>query len=635
MIVVIKLTNEYYNTDNIEYNLYYRSFGWEGSEVFQQQDVQELTRVLFDALEESFKGTEVENIIDQLYAGELIDYLRCIDVDYQSERVDKFLDFALAILPFGRTEALHSLSGCIESYLQPEILDGDNKYYAESVGRKVTAIKGLKFGKLPQIMSVQLKRFVYDFSNGHMVQKKVNDSVSFPMLLDMNKYVARKTKSGVSTDSTGERTGVVDNSEDGEFELFLKEQMAILRQQQSASEGSGSAGGVDGIGGDVVKDGINGVKDDNETPSTSATSSSASTSRSSPSSPPSDTPNCTSPIIYASSVPIVETGIQVSVSGISPGSPLDGLIAAVDVILIDDNGDNDRVGSVDLERLEGSYDPRHIATDDFNHLDFGSDTASASATIAFSSADGGGIYSGNGGSIGSGSMCSSSGAGPASSLLAGGGGAGCVGGVGGVFNSGSLNPFDTNTINATNTTNIGTPILVAEVIDENEIDDYYNGVEIGVGVNIDSIDVETNPYNTQNTRNNGGTSSEIFIEKCIGKSGKNSGKSVRIGLPEIDKRDDESSNHNDAHMPSQETIDKLIETRGEWVYELFAVLNHSGAIAGGHYYAYIKNLETQKWFNFNDSNVSEITEEKVSEAWGGKAKYDGWFIFVLFCHLFL
>jgi hypothetical protein len=43
-----------------------RSFGWEDSEVFQQQDVQELYRVLFDALEDSFKGTEVENIIDQV-----------------------------------------------------------------------------------------------------------------------------------------------------------------------------------------------------------------------------------------------------------------------------------------------------------------------------------------------------------------------------------------------------------------------------------------------------------------------------------------------------------------------------------------------------------------------------------------
>ena len=47
--------------------------------------------------------------------------------------------------------------------------------------------------------------------------------------------------------------------------------------------------------------------------------------------------------------------------------------------------------------------------------------------------------------------------------------------------------------------------------------------------------------------------------------------------------------------------------------------NHSGAISGGHYYAYVKNLESKKWYNFNDSNVSEISEEKVCESWGGTA----------------
>ena len=98
--------------------------------------------MLFDALEESFKGTDVENMIDLLYAGELIDYIRCIDVDYSSEHNDKFLDFSLAIVPFGSDKALHSLSECIESFLRPEILDGDNKYYAEKFDRKVDAIKG-------------------------------------------------------------------------------------------------------------------------------------------------------------------------------------------------------------------------------------------------------------------------------------------------------------------------------------------------------------------------------------------------------------------------------------------------------------------------------------------------------------
>jgi len=208
------------------------SFGWEGSEVFQQQDVQELTRVLFDALEETFKGTAVENIIDDLYAGQLIDYLRCLDVDYQSERVDKFLDFSLAIVPFGSDKPMHSLTECIEMYLRPEILDGDNKYYAEKYDQKVDAIKGLKFGKLPQIMSVQLKRFVYDFSGYSVVQKKLNDVVKFPMILDMNKYVAGAAAADVSVSADAHEK--VNN----EFEEFLVKQIDLLK----AGRGNSSNG---------------------------------------------------------------------------------------------------------------------------------------------------------------------------------------------------------------------------------------------------------------------------------------------------------------------------------------------------------------------------------------------------------
>lgn len=159
-----------------------KSFGWEGNERFQQQDVQELCRVLFDALEESFKGhPEVENFIDELYAGELVDYIKCMDVDYQSERKDKFLDYSVAIRPFGAEKSMTSITECIEHYLEPEILDGDNQYFCDSVGRKVDAIKGLKFGSLPKVMSVQMKRFVFDFSGETIVQKKINDKVTFPL----------------------------------------------------------------------------------------------------------------------------------------------------------------------------------------------------------------------------------------------------------------------------------------------------------------------------------------------------------------------------------------------------------------------------------------------------------------------
>jgi len=47
------------------------------------------------------------------------------------------------------------------------------------------------------------------------------------------------------------------------------------------------------------------------------------------------------------------------------------------------------------------------------------------------------------------------------------------------------------------------------------------------------------------------------------------------------------------------------------VYDLFAVSNHYGSLGGGHYTAYAKNKNTNKWYKFDDSSVSEIEEERV------------------------
>jgi len=58
-------------------------------------------------------------------------------------------------------------------------------------------------------------------------------------------------------------------------------------------------------------------------------------------------------------------------------------------------------------------------------------------------------------------------------------------------------------------------------------------------------------------------------------------------------------------------------------YELYAVLVHSGGASGGHYYAYLKDLESCRWWNFNDSYVSQIDEATVRLAFGGGGKSYG------------
>lgn len=68
---------------------------------------------------------------------------------------------------------------------------------------------------------------------------------------------------------------------------------------------------------------------------------------------------------------------------------------------------------------------------------------------------------------------------------------------------------------------------------------------------------------------------------------------------------------------------ELVARLGPNLYELYAVLLHSGGALGGHYYAYIKDLCTGKWFNFNDSSVTPITVGDLKSAYGGPSSYGG------------
>ena len=50
--------------------------------------------------------------------------------------------------------------------------------------------------------------------------------------------------------------------------------------------------------------------------------------------------------------------------------------------------------------------------------------------------------------------------------------------------------------------------------------------------------------------------------------------------------------------------------KNSYVYDLYGVCNHSGGVMGGHYTSYVKNANG-KWYQFNDTMVNEIPEEKV------------------------
>ncbi|XP_071919335.1 ubiquitin carboxyl-terminal hydrolase 9-like isoform X3 [Coffea arabica] len=52
-------------------------------------------------------------------------------------------------------------------------------------------------------------------------------------------------------------------------------------------------------------------------------------------------------------------------------------------------------------------------------------------------------------------------------------------------------------------------------------------------------------------------------------------------------------------------------SEGSHVYELYAISNHYGGLGGGHYSAYCKLIDDNRWYHFDDAHVSPVSEDEI------------------------
>lgn len=161
------------------------SFGWSGRDAFQQHDVQELARVLFDALERALAGTPKQALMQNLFKGALCDYLQCKGCRRERRRDDTILDLSLVIKPWGSERAVASIEEALEEFVKPEVIEGDNMVFCDACDGKRAHVKGLKIAEPPYLLQLQLMRFVFDYQS--LARQKLNDRVTFPVLLDLNR----------------------------------------------------------------------------------------------------------------------------------------------------------------------------------------------------------------------------------------------------------------------------------------------------------------------------------------------------------------------------------------------------------------------------------------------------------------
>lgn len=158
------------------------SFGWETRHIFEQQDVQELSRILMERMETRMQGTPAENSLSEMFVGRMKTYISCINVPKESSRIEEFWDLQLNVT------GNRTLDDSFKDYIQVETLDGDNKYFAEGYGLQ-DAKKGVIFESFPTVLHLQLKRFQYDPNRDAMT--KVNDHLEFPEIWDASPYLSK------------------------------------------------------------------------------------------------------------------------------------------------------------------------------------------------------------------------------------------------------------------------------------------------------------------------------------------------------------------------------------------------------------------------------------------------------------
>ena len=92
-------------------------------------------------------------------SGVLNDYIQ--DARFPEEgkrrvRQDDFFDLQLDIKD--------SLEESLKAYVTPERMDGENQWCPEEGLEKVDALKGLSFKTVPQLLTLHLRRFLFDYN---------------------------------------------------------------------------------------------------------------------------------------------------------------------------------------------------------------------------------------------------------------------------------------------------------------------------------------------------------------------------------------------------------------------------------------------------------------------------------------
>jgi ubiquitin C-terminal hydrolase len=145
-----------------------------------QQDANEFYSLFMDLLSRLFKSNANCDFITHTFTGSLMCHIRSLEQQFPFERnvEEQFIMIMLDI------KHNRNLKDALTHFVKEEVLDREDKYFADEYDKRLRAAKQYEFKTLPNCLVLTLNRFEFDVTS--MTRRKLNSHFEFPEKLDLS-----------------------------------------------------------------------------------------------------------------------------------------------------------------------------------------------------------------------------------------------------------------------------------------------------------------------------------------------------------------------------------------------------------------------------------------------------------------
>ncbi|XP_062507774.1 ubiquitin carboxyl-terminal hydrolase 36-like isoform X2 [Corticium candelabrum] len=158
--------------------------------VGRQEDAHEFLRYLIDRMQKSCLSgylkldptSQGTSIVHRIFGGYHRSQVKCLKCRHESNTYEQLLDISLNI------KSCLSVKRALEKFIEPEMLDGVNRYLCFKCKQKVPAQKTLTIHRAPNVLTLQMKRFEFYSLFG----SKLSKEVKYDEKLDLRPFMSCK-----------------------------------------------------------------------------------------------------------------------------------------------------------------------------------------------------------------------------------------------------------------------------------------------------------------------------------------------------------------------------------------------------------------------------------------------------------